>query len=352
MINRANWKLTKKFSGYRYQIDQISLSSQKIENVYLRYLLEWAQEITFSEGQTIRPTLPEYMFKSRLDGSDKQLSPAHIKKVLATGRRFFNWCKDNNQGFSSIKISWINTLKIRRMPEKSSIREAVSLQEILDIAKVPTDNLPDMRTKAMAVFLFLSGMRIGAFVTLPLKAVNIETNQVKQYPEFGVKTKNGKRAETILLPIPDLLKVVYEWDNYIRKLLPENGFWFSPLRADTGEIDIDALEIGNHRVSLARRNLKNWMIKENLPYHSPHKFRHGHIRWGRDHSNNISDFKAISENVMHSSMQITDAIYSSLSGSNLKKRIDNLSIDSASTNSNDYVISALEEALKKLKQQE
>ena len=204
----------------------------------------------------------------------------------------------------------------------------------------------------MAVFLYLSGMRIGAFVTMRLKAVNIDKREVKQYPELGVKTKNGKRAKTVLLPIPELLPIVKEWDDFLRTELPSEGFWFAPLRADTGQIDKTALHIGEHRVSTARRNLKAWLNKVDLPYRAPHKFRHGHIQWGRDHSKDIADYKAVSENVMHSNMQITDAIYSSLSGSDLKQRIQNLASDIGDEDSNAKALEILEEAIKSLKNQQ
>jgi hypothetical protein len=67
-----------------------------------------------------------------------------------------------------------------------------------------------------------------------------------------------------------------------------------------------------------------------LPYHSPHKFRHGHIHYGLKRSKNIADFKAVSMNVMHSSMEITDQFYSVLQDEEVKKRISSFSNEVAS----------------------
>lgn len=70
--------------------------------------------------------------------------------------------------------------------------------------------------------------------------------------------------------------------------------------------------IGEHRATLARRNIKEWIESRGLPYHSPQKFRHGHIHYCLEHAKDIVDFKAISMNAMHSSMEITDEFYSNL----------------------------------------
>jgi len=114
------------------------------------------------------------------------------------------------------------------------------------------------------------------------------------------------------------------WDKEVRSILPEDGFWFAPLKADTGDFDINCREIGEHRETLARKNLKAWLGKVGLPYHSPHKFRHGHVHYAMTHAKTIEDYKAISLNVMHSSKEITDQFYSVLNDHQVKERISSL----------------------------
>jgi len=50
-------------------------------------------------------------------------------------------------------------------------------------------------------------------------------------------------------------------DKEIRRLLPENGLWFSPLLPSTGEIDLNASveTIGENRGRTVTKNLKEWM---------------------------------------------------------------------------------------------
>ncbi len=78
----------------------------------------------------------------------------------------------------------------------------------MKIAALQVDRLALQRDKAAIVFLFLSGMRIGAFCTLPINCVNIAARRIEQFPSRGVRTKNRKVATTTLLPIPALLSIV------------------------------------------------------------------------------------------------------------------------------------------------
>jgi len=64
--------------------------------------------------------------------------------------------------------------------------------------------------------------------------------------------------------------------------------------------------------------------KVGLPYHSPHKFRHGHVHYGQAHSKTQEDYKAISQNVMHSTTGITDQFYSNINDEEKKNRIDSM----------------------------
>lgn len=338
MIDKKNWKLTKQYLDYRLRVDQITKGSLLKEQTHLRYLLQWADNRSFRDAPNIRPTFPEYMHSNRLDGEQGKLSGVYVKKTLATARVFFTWLSDNEMGYKRIKQAWIRTLKIKRLLDAPKTREAVSLDEILAIAAQDARSLFERRARAAAVFLFLSGMRIGAFVSLPIQAVDIHNRKVIQFPNLGVRTKNKKFGITYLLDIPELLKVVQEWDDEIRAVLPLNGLWFAPLSPETGEIDPAVVSIGEHRSTLARRNIRDWIKSKGLPYHSPHKFRHGHIQYGLSNSETIADYKAVSMNVMHSSMEITDAFYSNLKDGEIQNRISSLGKNTAPSNDDAVMI--------------
>jgi integrase len=104
------------------------------------------------------------------------------------------------------------------------------------------------------------------------------------------------------------------------------------MHARTGKIDPHILEVASSRTSLARRNFKKWASSVGLEYFSPHKFRHGHIHWGR-------------ENVMHSNIAITDDIYNNLEANKLGEIVNNLSREKISSADSRDLIRALNEAL-------
>lgn len=228
MINRGNWKLIREYLKYRAEVDQISPKSIRLEETWLRHLLEWANNRTFEQAPKIRPTLPEYILSARLDGGQEQLSNIYIKKVVGSSRRFFEWLSKHRPGYRHvIGAAWLDTLKPARMKPELKEHKGVTLDEIRAIARAPVFTLRDRRIRAAAVFWFLSGIRIGAFVTLPLSAVDIGSRSVKQWPELGVQTKFNKRAVTYLLDIPELLEVVQEWDKFVRGTLnPHSAPWW------------------------------------------------------------------------------------------------------------------------------
>jgi site-specific recombinase XerD len=239
VINRNNWKRTKEYLEYRLRVDQISTGSFQQEYTHLRYLLQWLQDVPFSDVKDKRPTLPEFLKNEALDGYQRLLSEPYLKKILATSRHFFFWLSEEVISYKNLNHSWRSTLQVKRMSHIPSVQEAVTLEDIQKMAVVPVSTLKDRRIQAAAVFLYLSGMRIGAFVSLPIMAVDLEKRMVKQHPNLGIRTKNGKHATTYLLDIPELLQVVQGWDSYVRSVLPAGGYWFAPFSPDTGKIDLN-----------------------------------------------------------------------------------------------------------------
>ena len=58
-----------------------------------------------------------------------------------------------------------------------------------------------------------------------------------------------------------------------------------------------------------------------LPYHSPHKFRHGHAVYALKLARDIAELKAVSQNLMHANISTTDGIYGILSEADVREKI-------------------------------
>ena len=80
----------------------------------------------------------------------------------------------------------------------------------------------------------------------------------------------------------------------------------------------------NRHITLAKR-LGRVQAAIGLPVKSPHRFRHGHAVYGLQHARTMADYKAVSMNLIHNDIRITDAIYAVLSKEEVQSRITALS---------------------------
>jgi integrase len=153
--------------------------------------------------------------------------------------------------------------------------------------------------------------------------VDIDQRQIEQNPAKGVITKNRKAAITTLLPIPELIQVVKGWDEWVRSRLPLDTPWFAYLdpydRLKSPESNIQ--ERVNGRRMACVNGMKRVCVLAGVPYKSPHKLRHGHAIFGIKHARDMRELKAISQNLMHSSISITDGIYGNLQYEDMKETI-------------------------------
>ena len=247
---------------------------------------------------------------------------------------------------------WVQTLKPGRLPETIKARKLYTLDEVLTITQpVAGDGLRIQRDKAAAALLFLSGMRVGAFVTLPLLALDLDNRSVKQWPDLKVATKNSKAATTYLLNIPELLAIVRVWDDFVRSTLPPRAMWYARLKYDpvTDQVTTDEATPPNpRRRGMMSRALKDLCQSAGVFYRSPHKLRHGHAVYVLKRARTIAEFKAVSQNLMHADLSITDRVYGVLSADDVQSTIAGLT--TSHPTDQQTVIDLLESLLAKMKQ--
>ena len=353
MIERQNYLKTRKHFIYLQEVMQLNPASLDRYRFYLRHLLLWAREVDFKNAQNIRPTLPSYL--ASLPGKDGKgnLAGCTQKKILDTSKRFFRWAKTSySRELNSLPITWIDTLKMPRQPQVTQENVFVSEDDVRKIISYPVeqDDLALLRDQAAAALLFLSGMRGSAFVTLPISALDLENLTVRQWPEMGVHTKNSKKATTFLLNIPDLLEPVHRWDAVVRPALPPTTPWYAPIKHSWGEQSLSNEEPGKCRLNGLNKRLKLLFSLANIEFKSPHKFRHGHAVYGLLHAKTMAVYKAVSMNLMHESIEITDSTYAPMLSSDVQVRIAGLSGKAMSTPGNEVFLAGdeLESFLNKL----
>jgi integrase len=325
VINRDNYHDVKQYLLYLSEVKQNSEKTTRKRWAQLRHFLEWAGEEPFPEAQRIRPTYPQYLLTARNDGREGRLSAEAIRGACGTSKRFLTWARmalPNH--YRKLAASWIDSIVPPRLADgEPPKREVFDLAAVRSILSVEARTLTQRRDKAAVAGLFLSGMRAGAFVTLPISAVDLDQLVVKQWPSMGVQTKNSKAATTYLLDIPDLVDEARNWDRVVTGKLPSSALWYASLTTDgmriTGRSSVTV-----HRVTFLAKGIRRLCEAAGIPYLSPHKLGHGHAVYAIERARTVGDLKAVSQNLMHSSLVITDGIYGGLTADKTATRIASL----------------------------
>jgi integrase len=336
MINRNNKKLVDKYLLDREEdvlADNLSPLSTKVERVHLLLLLEFVGSLDFKEfinkfsGKSFSAYLnsPE----ARRDTKLTLLSPNYKHKALASAKHFFTYLQGEPGYRRLISEKWLKTFN-RTRNHFATAQESIdtsrtayfTLEEILTIARTPVSTLNEERLRAAMIFMFLSAMRISAFLTLPIHAVNMKLRTVCQYPEYGVHTKLRKKRKTKLFDIPELLPIVASWDAKVRSFNSPNSPWFTPISPLTGMLD-PTYPSGKNRDAGFRKDLAAFMEKAGIQYRNPHQLRHGHIRFARDRSPN--SLKAL-ETIAFNTIQTIETMlkYAELDSNDANEEFDKL----------------------------
>lgn len=325
MIERRNYLDIVAYLDYLVDIRQVQENTRGNAKSRLVPLLLWADSRPFSEFNKIKPTFQKYL-ESRTNNDGEPLSASYLSAVFKVCRAFLFWAKREWPiRYKNIDHNAIEALRPSRVRSEEATlkkREIYTLDDMLRIISIKPDTLAEKRLIAGTAFLFLSGMRITAFLSMPIKAFNIDEWSVSQLPELGVKTKNSKASITYLLNIPELRRVVSEWDSLVRGSIPDTANWYAVLGTDvyfTGE----RRDVKYSHVEF-RKHLKAFFVKHGLSYLSPHKFRHGHAVYALKKAKDMETWKAISQNLMHSNTGITDGIYGQLVSEDQKRIIHDL----------------------------
>ena len=330
LVNRNNYLLVKEFLKHKMDIGKLAKTSAQRYRFYLKHLLLWADEISLGNAQIIRPSFIQYLSEQTSPGSGLPLTNQTWKKILGTSTQFFNWAMKSKQKEFGTHINiWLDSLIIPRGLPQYVENEYVTFEEIIKIAAliIDPDNLALRRDQAAAALLYITGMRAGALLSLPLRAVDIERNLVRQWPDLGVKTKNGKAATTHFLPIPELIKIVRDWDKYIRSIANPDTPWYPPIKNNWGDQEISDNPPGKSRNQRLNKRLRILFGKAKITYKSSRKFRRGFTVYAYKRAPDLATLKAVSLNLMHGSTNITEQYYATFNDDDVKSRINTLTPD-------------------------
>jgi integrase len=238
------------------------------------------------------------------------LSAERHRKIYAHARELLGFALDQQpHAFARVQRQHLRHLRPDTFPETltSTVRRPFyTLAEMHVLAQLDLRAKVTLwRAQACACLQFLGGLRIGSLATLPLCAIDCETLRVQQDPRLGVRTKLRKRAVTVLLDLPDILTPVRAWLDYLRQQqVAAQAMFFNVFTLTDSPLPSDAPP-GAHRAIALARDYRQLCAYAGLPYRGSHALRHGHIVHCARQCRDLSDFTALSQNVMHSDVRVT-----------------------------------------------
>lgn len=243
--------------------------------------------------------------------------------MLHEVRGFFKWLADQPGYKSKITHSDADYLSPDRKSENarrgSCWKPHPSPDNVHHLLKgMPTDNVVLRRDRALIAFLFLTGSREGAAITLRIGHVDL-TNACVSFDGKSVSTKFGKTFTTAFYPIGDYAEqIVRNWIAELKTdhlfsesdpLLPKTNVGFGPSR------HFEALGISREpwtNPSSAARIFKQAFKDAGLPLFSPHRVRDTLAELAKDHCRTPEDYKARSQNMGHDDVLTTFRSYGSV----------------------------------------
>jgi integrase len=317
MVSRDNWKLVQLYLDYQREV--LLRDKQTVDRAWasLRHFLEWANATSVANVRNVRPVFPVHLAEHGIDR-------VGVSRACNQVKDFVHWLHEEHpRRYTKLTNNWLETLRPAKEPQRPRDRDVYSLDDVRKICALPAVTLADRRDIAAIALLFLSGMRVGALTSMPINSLDLENLSVDQFPEMGVRTKDGKRATTFILKVPELLRVVKRWDKVVRTALPVTALWYTPLGQAGLSLDGTAKATRYRRLKITRA-LKKLCVKVDVKYRNPHKLRHGFAMYAFGLAKDIGDLKAISQNLMHADLKTTDGIYGVLGSDDVQARIGGL----------------------------
>lgn len=195
-------------------------------------------------------------------------------------------------------------------PSPEQIRHVISL--------MPTETVFHRRDRALIAFLFLTGSREGAAITIRLNHVDLVARCV-HFDARSVDTKFGKSFSTSFFPVSEMPeRILSEWIAELRR----DHLWgpTDPLfpKAKVGLGPSGGFQaVGLDRAPWASASKLAKIFKEafraaGLPPFSPHRIRDTVSEMARDFCRTPEEYKAWSQNLGHANVLTTFMSYGSV----------------------------------------
>lgn len=251
------------------------------------------------------------------------LSSSTINGTLRELKNFFTWLADQAGYKSRITRSDVDYLTPDKRSENAGRGTLWKPHPSPEQARHVVSNMPcetviERRDRALVAFLFLTGSRESAAISLQLGHLDVISKCV-HFDGRSVKTKFRKTFTTAFYPLgEDLEQIVLDWAEELRRnhLFSSSDPLFPKTRVGIGatqkfeEQGIQRSPWSN--ASSAAQIFKRAFTDAGLPPFSPHRVRDTVAELARKHCRTPEDYKAWSQNMGHDDVLTTFRSYGSV----------------------------------------
>ncbi len=334
-ISRENSRLAEAYLDAQMKRRNITQKTRETFHGCNAIFLEWAGTKDLLNPKTWDCLLPDFLCDYVSARTGNKLSYSYIRHVLEYARGFFEWLPSyvprakRIVSASFLNDFWLSADQNRSYWGQEKQIAVVPVEAIIELAKIKVTQTTEQRIQAAAIMLFLSGQRIEAFMSTPLRAIDWSKFVVHQTSQYKVRTKNLHPHTTQLIrkhpKLHEAIEVVRRWYNKVHVCTAGKGHFFAKLDSVTGEI-VEAGGEVKHGDAIFRKGYRQFAAKYGLQYYHPHAFRHGYAIFFIDKCENILHLVALQKSLGHKHLS-TLQHYSHLSETNIHKAFDEMMSD-------------------------
>lgn len=284
------------------------------------HLLDYEESTGFADFTTFTDKTAEAFRQGLLARKNAKtgapLSKSTIVSTLSSARRFFEWLSQEPGFRSRIKPSDIEFLRPSLKDARIAHAKIESpwptlAQTEAAFVNMSETTLRERRDKAAFALFMLTGIRITAAISLPLKTVDLIEGNVQQYGR-DVATKFGKSFDTAFFPVNPIYRAYFAaWVTELRTVhlfggedpvLPKVLPHFQVVNCDMREKPIRAFQADGNSI---RKMIKAAFVSQGMPSFRLHSFRKTLAMLGNELCHTPEELKAWSQNFGHESIATT-----------------------------------------------
>ncbi len=319
-----NEVIKRKFFGY---VRNSKGFSEKTIDCYEKAILLWqdfSHEVDFVRfNKTAAEGFKNWLKAKKKANPQQEVSVSYRYDILRYLRAFFEWLS-KQKGYKTIDPTAVEYLRLSREEAKIATQprkvEVPSLEEIKAVVEgIKGSSEIEMRDKALISLMFLTGARISAVRTLPMKSFSKDKIVIDQNPASGVKTKFSKRIITPLIyySYKEVLNYFLEWFNYLeeKKGFKPNDPIFPATKIENGTENLSFYNTGQVEPIFWKSSTAPSKIIEKrfeqagIKHYKPHSIRHSLIKRISKLPLTEEQKKAVSQSLGHEDVRTTFGSY-------------------------------------------